>query len=146
MKAPATLGVAAALLFCSCDKPPREQTLKTIVPGDTNVAIGASPQVPMNPNPEAPITGAEVWNVSGTNYSIQGTTLLTLGNGQTMFTVRALCDFPPSTKDKPIARSIAKYAIDHGYTTKVKQSSWNGIPQQSSGAIGVSLMQNTPPD
>ena len=105
MKAPVTLGVAVAVLFCSCGKSPEQQAKNPI-------ALGLSNVVPMNPNPDAPITGAEVWTVSGTNYSIQGTSLLTLGNGQTMFTVKALCDFPPSTNDRPIARSIAKYAID----------------------------------
>jgi hypothetical protein len=144
MKSLAVLGVAVALLFSSCSKPTPQQAKNPIGPGGSNVASRASPQVPMNPNPEAPITGAEVWNVSGTNYNIQRTTLLTLGNGQTMFTVHALCDFSPGKNDKPFARSIAKYAIDHGYTTKVKQSWWNGAPQQSSGAVGVSLTQNTP--
>jgi hypothetical protein len=138
MKAPVTLGVVVAALFCSCGKSPEQEAKHP-------TALGLSNVVPVNPNPEAPITGAEVWIVSGTNYNIQGTSLLTLGNGQTMFTVKALCEFPPSSNDRPIARSLAKYAIDHGYTAKVKQSSWNGIPQQPSGAIGVSLMQNTPP-
>ncbi len=141
MKAAAELGVAIVLLFTSCAKSPQQQANNPVVATGSNVAIGVPPKTPMNPNPESPITGAEVWKVSGTNYSIQGTSLLSLGNGQTMFTVKVLCEFLPGTNDKPIARSIAKYAVDQGYTAKVKESWWNGVPQQFSGAVGVALMQ-----
>ena len=115
MKAPAAVGVAAALLCGSCGKSPQQQAKNSAIAAHTNITVGLPPQTQTSRNPESAITGAEVWKVSGTNYSIQGTSLLSLGNGQTMFTVKVLCEFLPGTNDKPIARSIAKYAVDHGY-------------------------------
>jgi len=144
MKAPAAVGVAAALLCGSCGKSPQQQAKNSAIAAHTNITVGLPPQTQTSRNPESAITGAEVWKVSGTNYNVQGTSLLTMGNGQTMFIVKAFCDFVPSSKDKLIARSIAKYAVDHGYQAKVKESWWNGVPQQFSGAVGVALMQKAP--
>jgi hypothetical protein len=64
-----------------------------------------------------------------------------MGDGQTMFVIKALCTFSPDKTHEPVARAIAKYAVDHGYTKKVAQSWWNGVLQQPSGAIGVALMR-----
>ena len=108
-----------ALLCSSCGKPAPTQTSN---------------------NPEFPITGAEVWIVSGTNYNIEATTLLVMGNGETLFVIKALCDYRPDASHKPIARSLAKYAVDHGYHKKVSASWGNGRPQPFSGAVGVALI------
>src|ERR1035437_6136684 len=108
------------LLFTSCGKPPQTQT---------------------SPNPEAPITGPEVWNVNGTKFNIEGTALLVMGNGQTLFIVKALCDFAPDQTHRPLALAITKYAVDNGYPSKVKESSWNGKPTPPSDGIGVALFQ-----
>jgi hypothetical protein len=104
---------------------------------------GKPQQTQTSPNPESPITGPEVWSISGTNYDIQGTALLTMGNGQTLFVIKALCDFVPDNTYKPVAWLLAKYAVDHGYHKKVKQSWWNGMPQQFSGSVGVALMHKS---
>ena len=108
VKAPATFGVAVVLLFSSCSKSQQHPANDSAVTTGSNSATAVPLQTPMNSNPEAPITGTEDWNVSGTNYSIQGISLLSLGNAQTMFTLKALCDFQPGTNDTPIARSIAQ--------------------------------------
>src|ERR1035437_3117366 len=108
------------LLFTSCGKPPQTQT---------------------SPNPEAPITGPEVWNVNGPKFNIEGTALLVMGNGQTLFIFKALCDFAPDQTHRPLARAITKYAVDNGYPSKVKESSWNGKPTPPSDGIGVALLK-----
>src|ERR1035437_5351212 len=107
-----------ALFCCSCGKPPPTQTSN---------------------NPEFPISGAEVWTVSGTNYNIEGTALLVMGNGQTLFVIKALCEYQPDASHTPIARSLAKYAVAHGYHKKVSASWGNGRPQPFSGGVGVAL-------
>ena len=105
-----------------------------------------SSQTQTSNNPEFPITGAEVWNISGTNYNIEGTSLLVMGNGQTLFVVKALCDFQPDVSHKPIARSLAKYAVDHRYHKKVSASWGNGKPQPFSEAVGVALIHKSGAD
>jgi hypothetical protein len=100
-------------------------------------------QTQTSSNPEFPITGAEVWNVRGTNYNIEGTSLLVMGNGQTLFVIKALCNFAPDVTHKPIAQSLAKYAVEHGYHKKVSASWRNGIAQPFSGVIGVALIQQS---
>jgi hypothetical protein len=103
-----------------------------------------SSQTQTSPNPEFPITGAEVWDISGTNYNIEGTSLLVMGNGQTLFVIKALCDFQPDASHKPIARSLAKYAVGHGYHKKVSASWGNdGKPQPFSDAVGVALIHKS---
>jgi hypothetical protein len=104
-------------------------------------SFGKPPQTQTSFNPEFPITGAEVWSVLGTNYSIEGTSLLVMGNGQTLFVVKALCNFAPDATHKPIAQSLAKYAVEHNYHKKVSASWANGIAQPFSGLIGVALIQ-----
>jgi len=101
------------------------------------------PQTQTSPNPEFPITGAEVWSVLGTNYNVEGTSLLVMGNGQTMFIVKALINFKPDATHKPIAQSLAKYAVEHGYHKKVSASWGNGVAQPFSGVIGVALIRQS---
>ncbi len=104
-------------------------------------SCGQEPRTQTSGNPEAPVTGPEVWNVNGTNFNVEGTACLVMGNGQTLFVVKAITDFAPQAFHKPIARALAKYAVDNGYPSKVKQSSWNGTPTPFSGSIGVALFQ-----
>jgi hypothetical protein len=104
-------------------------------------SFGKPPQTQTSSNPEFPITGAEVWSVLGTNYNIEGTSLLVMGNGQTLFVVKALCNFAPDATHKPIAQSLAKYAVEHGYHKKVSASWGNGIAQPFSGVTGVAFIQ-----
>ena len=56
-----------------------------------------------------------------------------------MFVIKALCDYQPDASHTPIARSLAKYAVAHGYHKKVSASWGNGRPQPFSGAVGVAL-------
>jgi hypothetical protein len=100
---------------------------------------GIPQQTQTSSNQESPVTGREVWSVSGTNYDIQGTALLTMGNGQTMFVVKALCDFTPGKAHKPLAQSLARYAVDHGYLAKLPRPS--GAAPRFSEVVGVALMQ-----
>ncbi len=120
------------------------QTNTTPLPLSSSATNSGKPQqTQTSSNPESPITGPEVWRLSATNYDIQGTALLTMGNGQTLFVIKALCDFVPDKTHKPVAYLLAKYAVDRGYLKKVKQSWWNGTPQQFSGTVGVALMQKS---
>lgn len=105
-------------------------------------SCGKTPTQTSN-NPEFPITGAEVWTVSGTNYNIEGTALLVMGNGQTLFVVKALTDHNPDGSQQPVARCLAKYAVDHGYHKRAISSWGNGRPQPFSGAVGVALIHKT---
>jgi hypothetical protein len=131
-------------LLVSSGRLAEAQTSNTSQPLSSNATNSGKPQqTQTSSNPESPITGPEVWSVSATNYDIQGTALLTMGNGQTLFIIKALCNFVPDKTHRPVARSLAKYAVDHGYLKKVKQSWWNGTPQQFSGAVGVALMQKS---
>jgi hypothetical protein len=104
-------------------------------------SCGKRPTTRTSQNPEIPITGAEVWKVNGTNFNIEGTACLIMGNDQTLFIVKALCDFSPNASHKPIACNLAKYALDHTYPAKLKQASWNGKGIPFSGSIGVALIQ-----
>ena len=148
LKTRVVAGLAVALFVTSCGKPPPSQlaTRSTnswlLVNRPTNNAIPLQTQT--SGNPESPLSGAEVWNVSGTNYSIEGTALLALGKGQTMFVVKAISEFYPNQSHKSVARALAKYAFDHGYVSRVTQSWWNGVPQQFSGSVGVALIQKYP--
>jgi len=112
--------ICLALLVSSCGKPPPAKT---------------------STNPEPPVTGRETWVINGTNYSIEGTAMLIMGNGTSLFVVKGLCDFAPDASHEPLARRLAKYAVDHGYHAKVKQTVWNGQTIPFSGNIGVALMQ-----
>ncbi len=105
------------------------------------VSCGQEPRTQTSGNPEGPVTGPEVWKIDGTNFNVEGTACLVMGNGQTLFVVKAITDFPPNASHKPIARVLAKYAVDNGYPGKVKQSYWNGKPTPFSGSIGVALFQ-----
>jgi hypothetical protein len=109
-------------------------------------SFGKPPQTQTSSNPEFPITGAEVWSVLGTNYNIEGTSLLVMGNGQTLFVVKALCNFAPDATHKPIAQLLAKYAVEHGYHKRVSASWGNGIAQPFSGVVGVALIQQSSKD
>ena len=104
-------------------------------------SCGKAPPTQTSNNPEAPVTGPEIWNVNGTNFNIEGTACLVMGNGQTLFVVKAITDFAPGAADQPIARALAKYAVDNGYPGKVKQSYGNGKPTPFSGGIGVALFR-----
>ena len=84
------------------------------------VSGGGAPPTQTSGNPECPVTGTEVWTIAGKNYDIEGTALLTMGNGQTLFIVKALCASQPDRSWMPVARALAKYAIDHGYHKKVR--------------------------
>jgi len=107
------------------------------------VSCGQKPRTQTSGNPEAPVTGPEVWKINGTKFNVEGTACLVMGNGQTLFVVKAITDFPPNASHKPIARALAKYAVDKGYPGKVEQSSWNGKPTPFSGSIGVALFQKS---
>jgi hypothetical protein len=118
MKTSLTTALAVALLFSACGKAPPTQT---------------------STNPELALTGAEVWNVSGTNFNIEGTAALRMGNGQTLLVVKALCDFQANASHKPIAQALAKYAVDHGYQKAIAASSRGGTLPLFSGSVGVAL-------
>jgi hypothetical protein len=120
MKASLTTALAVALLASACGKAPTTQT---------------------STNPELPLSGAEVWKVSGTNFNIEGTAALVMGNGQTLLVVKALCDFQANASHKPIAQALAKYAVDHGYQNAITASSRGGKLPPFSGAVGVALTQ-----
>ena len=110
---------------------------------------GKAPPTQTSNNPEFPLTGAEVWNVSGTNFNVEGTAALLLGNGQTLLVVKALCDFQASASHRPIARALAKYAVEHGYQNRLASSSSSspspssapGARRPFSGSVGVALTQ-----
>ena len=120
--------VTVALIVGACGKPPPTQTSN---------------------NPELPLTGTEVWSVSGTNFNIEGTAALLLRNGQTLLVVKALCDFQANASHRPIGRALAKYAVDHGYQNRLASSSSSsssplsapGARRPFSGSVGVALTQ-----
>ena len=113
----------AFLLFCSaCRRTPSAQTRTTR-------------------NPEIPITGPEVWDINGTAYQIEGTSWLLMGNGRSLFVIKAIVEFTPSASHRPVAAQLAKYATDNGYTDKMKGRTWQGRPVPYSGSIGVTLCQ-----
>jgi hypothetical protein len=104
-------------------------------------ACGKAPPTQTSTNPELPLTGAEVWKVGGTNFSVEGTAALVMGNGQTLLVVKALCDFQADTSHRPIAQALAKYAVEHGYQKAITESSRGGKLPPFSGAVGVALTQ-----
>ena len=106
-------GLAAAFFVSGCGKAPPTQT---------------------STNPELPLTGAEVWKVDGTNFNVEGTAALVMGNGQTLVVVKALCDFRADGSHRPIAEALAKYAVDHGYQNALTASSSGGAPRPFSGS------------
>ncbi|HTZ20515.1 MAG TPA: hypothetical protein VMC06_06510 [Opitutaceae bacterium] len=114
-----------------------------IVPALVIVALGMScgkpPPTQTSASPEFPVTGPEVWKVGGKNYDIEGTAFLSMGNGQTLFVVKVLCDWMPNASDKPVARALAKYAAEHGYERKGAVVT-DGKVQPFSGSIGVALI------
>jgi len=113
-------GLAAAFFVSGCGKAPPTQT---------------------STNPELPLTGAEIWKVDGTNFNVEGTAALVMGNGQTLLVVKALCDFQADGSHRPIAEALAKYAVDHGYQNALTASSSGGAPRPFSGSVGVALTQ-----
>ena len=114
---------------------------------------GKAPPTQTSNNPELPLTGPEVWNVAGTNFNVEGTAALLLGNGQTLLVVKALCDFQANASHRPIGRALAKYAVDHGYQNRLASSSSSssssspssasalGARRPFSGSVGVALTQ-----
>ena len=58
-----------------------------------------------------------------------------------MFVVKALTDFYPTASDRDVAKSIARYAIEHGYNKKVVSVSSNGKNVKISDYIGVALIK-----
>ncbi|PWU19304.1 MAG: hypothetical protein C5B50_06835 [Verrucomicrobia bacterium] len=104
---------------------------------------GAVAQTQTSPNLELPATGQDTWRIGGTDYRIEGTAIITLANGDLMPIVKARCDFVPGKQHEALARPLAKYAVDHGYT--IREASNNGLRQQVSPNIGIAFIYKPDP-
>ena len=108
------------VLLSGCENPPKQTQTST--------------------NPEVPITGKEVWTIEDTDWTIEGTAMLIMGNGTGLCVVKAHVDFSPNATHRPMARSLAKYAVKNKYHKKVSNAVHNGKPVKFSGGIGVALV------
>jgi hypothetical protein len=67
-----------------------------------------------------------------------------MGNGETLFVVKALVDYRADESHRAVAEALARYAVANRYHEKVKRSWWNGKPTPFSGNIGVALILQKP--
>ncbi len=95
-----------------------------------------------SPFPEFRVSGNEVWDINEKSYSIAETSIIVFPNSKPFLAVKALVNQPPGEKDEKEAKSIAKYAYQHGYLDRAisKGLSKDGSIVELSNDIGVSLL------
>lgn len=105
--------------------------------------VCSAQRIQSSTNPEIPLTANETWKISGTEYEVEETAALIMGNGEALLVIKVLVDFVPDQSHQSIARLIAKHAIDERYEDKVVALTWNGKLVEFSGSVGVALVKRT---
>jgi len=62
------------------------------------------------------------------------------------YAIRVLISEKPSVRNKPMAKPIAKYALDNGYLDMARKFKFNGSPVVLVPKIGVAVIRRTGPN
>ena len=116
--------------------------LAVMIAGTSILLLGCSVKhgTPSSPFPELMLSGPELWVIDGTAYDILKTGVIIFKDRPVMFFVQVSFD-DPGEHQEHIAKSIARYAIQHGYRERARNVKNRGKPVELSTDMGVSMVK-----
>lgn len=97
-----------------------------------------------SPFVEFQISGSETWNISGKDYLIEGTKIITFPSGDFLYAVIAIVDHDMAlTRENPLPKELAQEVINKGYWDKASEFLVNGEKVKLSEVVGVALVKKS---
>lgn len=90
-------------------------------------------------NPQVRVSGRETWSLTTGDTVVLETALLKFHDGEAMLVVKASCE-TPGPMEKPLAKELAEYAVQHKYLKKAEARRSLLRAKKLGNRIGVALV------